>query len=147
MKAGRPRSPQNRRTSGVRGFTLLEVVIALAIASLALVVLYRSAGDGLFAVSVAGNAAEAVERAQSRLSEFCAREVLAPADIEGEDGGGYRYRIVARPVATQPARQSNSGGQAQTLFEIESSISWGTGRHRRSVVLTTRRIGRNGERD
>ena len=50
------------------GFTLLEVVVALAIAGLALVGLFRAGSGGLLAVDTAARAEEAVQRAQSHLA-------------------------------------------------------------------------------
>ena len=50
------------------GFTLLEVVVALAIAALALVGLFQAGSGGLFAVDTAARAEEAVQRAQSHLA-------------------------------------------------------------------------------
>jgi prepilin-type N-terminal cleavage/methylation domain-containing protein len=42
------------------GFTLLEVVVALAIAAMALVGLFRAGSGGMFAVDTAARAQEAV---------------------------------------------------------------------------------------
>jgi len=50
------------------GFTLLEVVVALAIAAVALVGLFQAGSGGLFAVDTAARAQEAIQRAQSHLA-------------------------------------------------------------------------------
>jgi len=51
-----------------RGFTLLEVLIAFAIAALALALLFRAASDGMLSVRTAGRYEEAVVRARSHLA-------------------------------------------------------------------------------
>jgi len=126
--------------STVRGFTLLEVVVALAITGLALVGLFRAGSGGVLAVDVAGRVDEAIERAQSHLAEFGRIAAIAPVETEGDDGGGYRWRVRARPLTAWQIG-SRSAGATVTLFEVEIEISWKAGGGHRSVVLSSRRLG------
>lgn len=123
-----------------RGFTLLEVVVALAIAGLALVGLFRAGSGGVLAVDAAGRVDEAIQRAQSHLAAIGRIAAIASGKTEGDDGDGYRWQVRARPLA---AWQFRPGAAAATitLFEIESAISWKAGGGRRSVVLTSLRLG------
>jgi len=123
-----------------RGFTLLEVVVALAIAGLALVGLFKAGSGGVLAVDAAGHVNEAIQRAQSHLAEIGRIAAIMPGETEGDDGSGYRWWIRARPLA---AWQIGSGAAAATvtLFEVEIAISWKAGGGRRSVVLSSRRLG------
>lgn len=124
------------------GFTLLEVVIALAIAALALVVLFRAGGDGLFAAATASRAEEAVQRAQSHLAAIGRDAPLLEGQSDGDDGGGYRWHLRVAPVARwQKPGPAGSAGAATTLYKIEVTVSWRGNGHDRSVVLTTERIG------
>src|SRR5712691_5454805 len=61
--------PRRDHTDGA-GFTLLEVVVALAIAALSLVTLFQTGSGGLFAADTAARIDEAIERAQSHLAAF-----------------------------------------------------------------------------
>src|SRR5713226_7483329 len=85
--------------STARGFTLLEVVVALAIAALALVGLFRAGSGGVLAVDVAGRVDEAIERAQSHLAEFGRVAAITPVETAGDDGDGYRWRVRTRSLA------------------------------------------------
>ena len=128
-------------TQGERGFTLLEVTVAVAIAGLALVSMFEAASTGLFAVNSAARVEEAIERAQSRLAAFSGTNAIIPGESEGDDGGGYHWRFRARPVMT---RQPLSPAQADTgtsLYDVEVMISWRAAGRTRSVVLASRRIG------
>src|SRR5438876_4860702 len=85
--------------STARGFTLLEVVVALAIMALALVGLFRAGSGGVLAVDAAGHVDEAIERAQSRLAAIGRGGAISPGETEGDDGAGYRWQVRARPLA------------------------------------------------
>jgi len=124
------------------GFTLLEVVVALAIAALAIVGLFDAAGGGLLAVNTAGRVEEAVQRAQSHLAAIGRSAALIQGEFTDDDGGGYHWRLRARPVATrQVAAPDGNATATATLFDVEVAISWSGFRGERSVVLRTMRLG------
>jgi general secretion pathway protein I len=125
------------------GFTLLEIVVAVSIAGLALIGLFQAGSTGLFAANTAGRVEEAIERAQSHLAAFGRAGDTFPAEIEGDDGGGYHWRLRATPVrAWQPSQPSQpaAGTAALVLYDVEAEISWRSAGRNRSVVLATRRI-------
>jgi general secretion pathway protein I len=130
------------------GFTLLEVLIALAIAGLSLVLLFRAGADGLVAVDTARRAEEAVQRAQSHLAALGNQGTLTAGETEGDDGGGYRWRVRVNPVAAWPAASIGSGGNRSgaagpyplTLYDVEVAVVWRGRHHDRSVVLKTQRL-------
>ena len=126
--------------STARGFTLLEVVVALAITGLALVGLFRAGSGGVLAVDAAGRVTQAIERAQSHLAALGRITTITPGETEGDDGGGYRWRVRARPLTAWQIG-SRSAGATVTLFEVEIAISWKAGGGHRSVVLSSRRLG------
>ncbi len=144
MSANRTRRPTAARTRRIGGdadgFTLLEVVVAVAIAALALVALFRVSGTGLFAVTEATRVDEAIERARSHLAAFSIAR--APTDSEGDDGDGYRWRLSARPIATQQSPPSAANGAPATLYDVEVMVSWRGRGGNRSVALATQRIAK-----
>lgn len=123
------------------GFTLLEVVVATAITGLALVGLFQAGTSGVFAVDGAARVDEAIERAQSHLAAFGRSGAVAPGELEGDDGGGYHWRLRSRPIATQPAAAPDQTASAMSLFAVDVEISWRAWGRNRSVVLDTRRLG------
>jgi general secretion pathway protein I len=129
------------------GFTLLEVVVALAIAGLALVGLFRAGSGGLFAVDTAARAEEAVQRAQSHLAAVGRDAALAEGDFTGDDGAGFRWTLRVRPLATrQSPGPDNTSSGATTLFDVEVAVSWPGHAGERSVVLRTLRLGASAAR-
>jgi general secretion pathway protein I len=128
-----------RTPKSAGGFTLLEVVVALAIAGLALVGLFRAGSGSVLAVDAAGHVNEAIQRAQSHLAAVGRIAAITPGESEGDDGDGYRWRVRAHPLS---AWQIGSGSAAATitLFEVEIAITWHAGGGRRSVVLSSLRL-------
>ena len=127
------------------GFTLLEVVVALAIAGLALVGLFRAGSGGLFAADTAARAEEAVQRAQSHLAAVGRDAALAEGEFTGEDGGGYRWTLRVRPLTTRQSLASDGVSPVNTtLFNVEVAVSWPGRAGERAVVLKTLRLGTAG---
>jgi general secretion pathway protein I len=124
------------------GFTLLEVVVALAIAAMALVGLFQAGSGGMFAVDTAARAQEAVQRAQSHLAAVGRDAALVQGDFTDDDGGGYRWHLQVRPVAThQGLALGGNAAVPATLYDVEVAISWPGRSGDRSVVLKTLRLG------
>jgi general secretion pathway protein I len=127
------------------GFTLLEVLVAFAIAALALAVLYRGALDGLRTASIAGSYEEAMARARSRLAMVGHGLPLTPGELAGDDGGGYHWRIRIAPLAATAA-PPGAKVPGLGLYAVSVAVSWAAeGRHREvrldSARLTVLRPG------
>jgi prepilin-type N-terminal cleavage/methylation domain-containing protein len=127
-----------------RGFTLLEVIVALAIALPALILMYR---QGAVALDVSGSAIayqEAISRAQSRLDALV-DAALVPGDREGEDGGAFRWHTRIVPIATSaPSRETprqSPYAAGTTLYDVSIQMSWHGGRGPQTLTLQTRRLG------
>jgi general secretion pathway protein I len=130
------------RASKSGGFTLLEVVVALAIAAVAFVGLFQAGSGGLFAVDTAARVQEAIQRAQSHLAAVGRDAALTQGDFTDDDGDGYRWRLTVRPVMSRQVLAVGGNTNAtETLFDVEVAISWPGRNGDRSVVLKTLRPG------
>jgi general secretion pathway protein I len=135
------------RGSGPRaaaGFTLLEVLIALIIASVAIAALMRAGASGLNATDTASRYEEAVARARSHLDAVTHGMVLAPRDNRGDDGHGYHWRVRVVQVAATTIQQNGVARRPPVpvaLYRVSVWISWGTGNTTREVVLDTEQVG------
>lgn len=126
-----------------RGFTLLEVLVALAIAGLALTALFAAGSSGLFATDAAARAEEALERAQSHLAAVGRDTALVAENLSGDDGAGYRWHILVRPLESRTISPGNGvfgPAVTATLYEVDVAISWRQGRRARRVALRTLRL-------
>lgn len=110
--------------------SLLETVVAFVIASLALGAVIRGSGEGLQAAQVAAHYQEALSRARSHLA--AASVSLRAGQQEGDDGGGFGWRVVIAPAAI--------GTPDLVLYSIRVTVSWSADGGRREVTLATQRL-------
>jgi hypothetical protein len=108
----------------------------------ALVGLFQAGSGGFFAVDTAARAQEAVQRAESHLAAVGRNTALVNGELTDDDGGGYRWRLRVRAVATREASTPDANSAAPaTLYDVEVAISWAGRNGDRSVVLKTLRLG------
>ena len=120
------------------GFTLVEVVVALAILALTFTFAYRAMSGGLGRLADDGAAEQAVLVARSQLARIGSDIALADGETDGRAEGGFAWRIVITPYG-RPA-----GGLAGHRVVVD--ILWRGGTTARRVRLETVRLGAAGER-
>ena len=130
MNARRPRhSPQ-------RGFTLIEILVAFAVAVIVLAALYRVFSVGLRSGASAEGYSNAVLLAQSSLDTLAAGPI-AVGD-QADHVGRYQRRISIR---TRMDLVPPDGPLAVIPYEIAVEVSWRDGVRSRDVALSTLRLG------
>jgi len=118
------------------GFTLLEVVVSLAILSLSLGVLYHVMANALGNESYA----ETINRARLTAQGLVARVGIdIPAttgEMSGNDGHGMRWRLSRSAFKDGP----DDGRATLTAIEVSAEVFWGEGGAEKSIRLTTLRL-------
>lgn len=132
--------------SAERGFTLIEVLVAFAIAALSVAVLVRAVSTGMLAAHTARNYEEAVVRARSHLAALGRDATLVVGDRSGDDGEGFRWRLSVRPLAAGALPQKAGSPQfgpnrSLTLFAVDVGIAWTGLGGTREIVLHSLRLG------
>ena len=126
---------------------LLEVVIAFVIAALALGVLYQGSLAGLHATRTAARYEQALSRARSRLIIAEHGSPLIAGDLQGDDGGGFRWHLHVTPIDAAAVRPFDPVGLRHepdyqlTLYAVSVWVSWDDFGTERSVRLDTQQIG------
>ena len=138
-----PTSDSARRR---HGFTLLEVLVALAISALGVGALVEAASGGLTHVVVATQYLTALHHAQSHLASVGVETALAAGEQDGDDGDGYHWRIKITPVLAG-ARAADVGRALPSLYAVEVAVRWRRGLVARTVALDTLRLGGASESD
>jgi len=112
------------------GFSLLELVVALAIMSIALGMLYRAVGGGVRTVGDLSSYSRAVAIGESVLQ----MRDSVPAEGWNESGTweGFRWSVASSPY--EPAQ-----GNAVALHRVQVEVAWSDGLRDRSFSLVSLR--------
>lgn len=129
MRRGRPR--RTGPALGERGFTLLEVLVAMAILGLAVVASIQSFAQGLRLLKLSGDHQQATLLADLKL-----REIVNPEEGRDEqDEGRFHWERTTKLV---PAPELTPVGTLPKwrIYEIAVRVTWD---ERRQVEITTLR--------
>jgi general secretion pathway protein I len=128
-----------------RGFTLLEIMVALAILATGIATVLEAFGSSLRLGSKASQKTQAVIYAQNVMERALAKERLEDGEDSGEFPGGYHWRAriqEVRPPEEDPKRMQSNAQQATDFFhlkEIEVVVLWSEGLGRQSSELRSLR--------
>ena len=124
-------NPDGTHTRQNAGFTLLEVLIAFAILSVAVVAVIQGVAQGLRLLKVAGDHQRAVLLADQK-----AREVVMPVEghDQGQDGAFDWERTVT--VVKAPDLERTPATRKWTVYQIDVKVRWGD---KRGVEIATLR--------
>jgi len=112
-----------------RGFSLLEMMVAMAILGVALGGLYEAASSATRSVRADERYAYAVELARSLLANNSHVPYAGVSD-QGVTEGGFTWQ-----VSSQPAQTGRSDLQIGLLQSISVTVSWADGLRDRRVRL------------
>jgi general secretion pathway protein I len=133
---------RRRHRSAQSGFTLIEVVVALAITALGLSFLVAAASTGLGNAGLADQYIEATRRAQSHLAALGVTEPLYPGVRSGDDGGGFSWGSRISPPQLHGPLLAPGDVVPLGLYSVEVTVSWRGGDSIRSVSLRSKRVAR-----
>jgi len=133
----RARRPHRRH--GPSGFTLLEVLVALAILSLAIVVSIQGFASGLRLLKLSGEHQEAM-----LLADLKAREITTPTQAGRDTGtqGPFTWEREVKQVVT-PDLDVDGRTVKWRQWEVDVFVRWGDSRY--VSVATLRTVAGDGE--
>lgn len=118
-----------------QGFSLVEVMTALAIAALAIVALYRGLTQSSQATQVMDNRLAATLLARSLLDDALETPIKDGLDRDGNEGA-LAWKLTARPATGATARLAPRG---MALYDVTVTVTWAP---RGSLALTSLALGR-----
>ena len=135
-------SGQGGRLEGrTTGFTLIEVLVALAILAIAFGFAFRALSGGFDRLDRDQKNADALLLAQSTLARVGRDIALADGAVDGRTADGFAWRI-----------ETSSYGDTQDLspgrligHRVEVTIAWNERHQRREVRLTSLLLGPKGQ--
>lgn len=123
---------ERRRTTVSHGFTLLEVLVAVALLGIAITVVLQLFSANLQALSASGDYVTAATRANIKLRELLDEEALTESSWTETSDEGYQVDI-----SVTHALEDRTENLQMSLFEIAVTVSWTKGPRTRSLTMRT----------
>jgi general secretion pathway protein I len=121
------------------GFTLIEVVVAMAILAVGITVIIELLSGSLRLVRTSGEYTKAVNYARVKMEEITVKPTTNEGIETGEFDGAYRWQVDVRRVDILPARIETEFKAPVELFQVKVHVLWKSGTKERSTVLETYR--------
>ena len=121
--------------SEVKGFTLLEVLVALAIMGIATTMIMQLFSADLRAIARSGDVTSAAVRGDSRIRQILADPSLEENTWSEETQDGYRMDIAVSEVA-----KTRTDNLPVRLMEVDLNIRWIEGMREKSLRLKTMKM-------
>lgn len=120
-----------------KGFTLLEVVVAMAIVGLGVVTLFEIFSLGLRLGSRSSAKSEAMTFGTQAIDEVLIRRKLPEGIEEGSSAGRYRWQVDVKPFQEGAALLSASGWE---LKEVALAVRYRDAEGEKAIEMRTLRL-------
>ena len=121
-----------RKKSDPRGFTLIEVLVALTIIAFSVVYLVQLSSSNLRMISTSGDYTDAVVRAESKMREIVSRDNLEEKTWREETDQGHQV-----DVSVSEELKERSENLPIKLLKIEMNFSWQDALKKKTLTLKT----------
>ena len=129
------------RPSAHKGFTLLEILLALAILSVSLTWIMQNFSSGMRIARTSKTYTTAVTYAKQKLEEFQLQKEIEETEESGSFDDGYSWRVTIAPYEDYLEEEGNDEDLFEHLplemFRLDSVVSWMEGEKEKSVSLST----------
>ena len=118
-----------------KGFTLIEVVIALAILGIGLTVIMELFSGGLRLGRVSEEYTKAMNYASLKMEEFTQEKTIEEGENEGEFDRTFRWKTAVEKTDILPGDKGTEFKPPVDLYHIRVSVFWKSGSKDRSTSL------------
>lgn len=118
-----------------KGFTLLEVIVAIAILGIAVSVVLQLFSANLRAISTSGDYVAAATRAEAEMRNILDDKNLQETSFSETTSDGYRI-----DVSVAQALKERTENLQVKLLQIDLTVHWRKGTKERSLTLSTMKL-------
>ena len=122
-----------------RGFTLIEVVIAIGILGIGLTVIVELLAGGLRLARVADEQTKAINHAHVKMEEILTKPGIQEGTEEGEIDSTFRWQVGIKKMNLLPDRGTDFKPPVE-LMQVKVSIFWKSGARERSTGVESCRL-------
>jgi general secretion pathway protein I len=127
------------------GFSLLEVIAAIAVLAIAFAALMQVAGSAMSLTARANERTQAALRARSLLDGAFIMDPVREGSSDGRFDDTYRWQLNVSPFNLGDASVDN-GGAGSRMYRLDLDVFWGERDHERRAHFSTLRLaGAQGE--
>jgi len=130
-----------------KGFTLIEVVIALSIMGIGLMVIMELFSGGLRLGRFSEEHTRALRYASVKLEEISIRKTLEEGEEEGEFDPDFRWKVGVRKMDLLPVEKEADFRRPAELYHIRIDVMWNSGTKHRATSLESYRTVKSGTDD
>lgn len=131
---------KTQRSGRNKGFTLIEVVVALAILGVALTVIIELFSGGLRLARASMEYTNAVNYARTKLEEIAVRPSLDEGTQEGESNDKtFRWQVGVKKIDLLSIDKSMDYKPPVGLYQVKIDVFWKSGSKERSTSIESLR--------
>ena len=124
--------------SSRKGFTLLEVMVAVAVLGIAMTAIHYGQAQSIRAQARSQNVTLAAMKAMEKMEEILIAEELTDGILEGEFEDGFRWK--AEILLPEPDEEGEDAELPFKTFSIWVDIIWGAGKQEKHFQIGTMKI-------
>ena len=130
---------QRNRATSRAGFTLIEVLVALAILSVGLTVIIELFAGGLRLARTSEEYTKAVNYARIKMEEIAVKSKMEEGSEEGKFDETFRWQVGVKKVDVLPIEKKPDLKIPVELFQVQVRVIWKSGSKERSTYVESYR--------
>jgi general secretion pathway protein I len=127
-----------------KGFTLIEVVVALAILGVGLAVIIELFSGGLRLGRTSEEYTKAANYARMKMEEIASQKNIEEGMEEGEFDGAFRWQVNVKKMDILPIEKNSDFKPPVELFQVKVNILWKSGPKERSTTIESYKVNKLG---
>jgi general secretion pathway protein I len=122
-----------------KGFTLLEVLVAVAILGVGLTIIIELFSGGLRLGRTSEEYTRAVNYARLKMEEMAVKPTIKEGSEEGEFDETFRWQVEVKKVNLLPVENKPDFKPPAQFFQVQISVIWKSGSKERSTRIESYR--------
>jgi general secretion pathway protein I len=127
-----------------RGFTLIEVVVALAILGVGLAVIIELFSGGLRLGRTSEEYTKATNYARMKMEEIASQKNIEEGMGEGEFDDAFHWQVNVKKIDILPIEKNPDFKPPVELFQVKVNILWKSGSKERSTTIESYKVNKLG---